>query len=80
MLVVRQQIGDNNDFQHFSEAIITTLDDIAGFETITKKRLNRLIAILWRKYHGQSTRKETQKIRSKAGRKTHRKASSGNKR
>ena len=38
--IVRDQIGKNGSFQQFSTAVISVTDDISGFETITKNRLN----------------------------------------
>lgn len=50
--IVREQIGDRQNRTRFSEEVISLLDDIAGFETISVEKTNRLIANLWRKYHG----------------------------
>lgn len=50
--IVREQIGDRQNRTRFSETVISLLDDIAGFETISVEKSNRLIAKLWRKYRG----------------------------
>ncbi len=49
--IVREQIGDYQNRTRFSETVISLLDDIAGFETISVEKSNRLIAKLWRKYN-----------------------------
>jgi hypothetical protein len=50
--IVRERIGKSQNRIRFSEAVITLLDDIAGFKTISVEKSNRLIAKLWRKYNG----------------------------
>ena len=52
--IVRDQIGKNGSFQQFSTAVISVIDDISGFETITKHRLNQLVRQLWRIYRGKT--------------------------
>ena len=52
--IVRDQIGKNGSFQQFSTAVISVTDDISGFETITKNRLNQLVRQLWRIYRGKT--------------------------
>jgi hypothetical protein len=52
LLIVQERIGDRQNRTRFSEEVISLLDDIAGFETISVEKTNRLIAKLWRKYHG----------------------------
>lgn len=50
--IIRERIGHNQNHTRFSETVIALLDDIAGFETISVEKSNRLIAKLWRKYRG----------------------------
>lgn len=49
--IIKDEFGDDLLIEDFSEALLSMLEDIAGFEVISRQDLRNLTQQLWRKYH-----------------------------
>jgi hypothetical protein len=52
--VIVEQFGSTLERAQFADVALTLFEDIAGLETITTKRANRYVAVLWRRYRSKS--------------------------
>lgn len=50
--MLNEEFGSHLDFEEFSDVLLGLFEDIPGFETISQSKANRLIKLLWSKYHG----------------------------
>lgn len=57
--IINEEFGAEIDFEKFSVTMLCFFEYVPGFETIPRSIANRFVYQLWRKYHGQSCRKET---------------------
>ena len=51
--IIYESCGPGLGFDEFTDVLLGLFEDIPGFETTTSRRANRLIAIVWSKYHEQ---------------------------
>jgi hypothetical protein len=51
MEIIKDEFGDDLLIEDFSEALLSILEDVAGFEVISRQDLRNLTQQLWRKYH-----------------------------
>jgi len=51
--IINEDFGSSLDFEEFSDVLISLFEDIPGFETISQSKANRLVKLIWSKYHGQ---------------------------
>jgi hypothetical protein len=49
--IIKDEFGDDLLIEDFSEALLSILEDVAGFEVISRQDLRNLTQQLWRKYH-----------------------------
>jgi hypothetical protein len=47
-----EEFGKGMEFEVFTDALLSLLDDIAGFETAPQFVIDKLTKQIWRKYHG----------------------------
>ena len=51
--IIDGEFGTDLQFADFADAMLGVLEDVAGFETVTKSDSFRYVMQLWRKYRGQ---------------------------
>lgn len=51
--LIKEDFGSALDREAFTELSLQLLEDIAGFETATRSRIQALIIRMWRVYDGQ---------------------------
>jgi hypothetical protein len=49
--IIKDEFGEDLLIDDFTEALISLLEDIAGFETSSQQALNKLTNQLWSQYH-----------------------------
>ncbi len=49
--IIKDEFGDDLLIEDFTEALLSLLEDIAGFETSSQQALNKLTNQLWSQYH-----------------------------
>lgn len=49
--IIKDEFGDDLLIEDFSEALLSMLEDIAGFEVISRQDLRNLTQQLWSQYH-----------------------------
>lgn len=49
--IIKDEFGDDLLIEDFSEVLLSILEDVAGFEVISRQDLRNLTQQLWRKYH-----------------------------
>lgn len=49
--MIKEEFGDELLLEDFTEALLSMLEDIAGFETSSQPALNKLTNQLWSQYH-----------------------------
>ncbi len=52
--MLNEEFGSHLVFEEFSDILFGLFEDIPGFETISQSKANRLIKLLWSKYHGKA--------------------------
>ncbi|MEQ1531684.1 MAG: hypothetical protein ABL925_20420 [Methylococcales bacterium] len=50
--IIKDEFGDDLLIEYFSEALLSMLEDVAGFEVISRQDLRNLTQQLWSQYHG----------------------------
>lgn len=50
--MLNEEFGSHLEFEDFSDVLFGLFEDIPGFEAISQSKANRLIKLLWSKYHG----------------------------
>lgn len=50
--IIVEDFGEGMEFEDFTDALLSLLDDIAGFETAPQTVIDKLTQQIWRKYHG----------------------------
>jgi hypothetical protein len=48
---IKEEFGGELLLEDFSEALLSMLEDMAGFETSSQQALNKLTNQLWSQYH-----------------------------
>lgn len=51
MEIIKDEFGDDLLIEDFSEALLSMLEDVAGFEVISRQDLRNLTKQLWSQYH-----------------------------
>ncbi|MDD2933767.1 MAG: hypothetical protein PHO76_07770 [Methylotenera sp.] len=49
--IIKDEFGDVLLIEDFSEALLSILEDVAGFEVISRQDLRNLTQQLWSQYH-----------------------------
>jgi predicted site-specific integrase-resolvase len=49
--IIKDEFGDDLLIEDFSEALLSMLEDLAGFESSSQQALNKLTKQLWSQYH-----------------------------
>lgn len=49
--IIKDEFGDDLLIEVFSEALLSILEDVAGFEVISRQDLRNLTQQLWSQYH-----------------------------
>lgn len=50
--IISEEFGSAMTFDDFTDALLSLLEDVAGFETAPQAAIGKLTQQLWRKYHG----------------------------
>ena len=49
--IINEEFGVGMALEDFTEALLSLLEDVAGFETASQRTLNQLTQQLWEQYH-----------------------------
>ena len=49
--IINEEFGVGMTLEDFTEALLSLLEDVAGFETASQHTLNQLTQQLWSQYH-----------------------------
>ena len=49
--IINEEFGVGMALEDFTEALLSLLEDVAGFETASQRTLNQLTQQLWSQYH-----------------------------
>ena len=49
--IINEEFGVGMTLEDFTEALLSLLEDVAGFETASQRTLNQLTQQLWSQYH-----------------------------
>ena len=49
--IINEEFGVGMALEDFTEALLSLLEDVAGFETASQSTLNQLTQQLWNQYH-----------------------------
>ena len=49
--IINEEFGVGMALEDFTEALLSLLEDVAGFETASQSTLNQLTQQLWEQYH-----------------------------
>ncbi len=49
--IINEEFGVGMTLEDFTEALLSLLEDVAGFETASQRTLNQLTQQLWEQYH-----------------------------
>ena len=49
--IINEEFGVGMALDDFTEALLSLLEDVAGFETASQRTLNQLTQQLWSQYH-----------------------------
>jgi len=50
--IATEEAGTSMNRNNFNEYLLSLLEDIAGFETMSERESSRILNQLWRLYHG----------------------------